>query len=669
MTLPRNVRLPRRIRFRNVSDSEPPPALSEDEGAAPPPPAYDDPSHATFPPIASSPIQSGPSQSSLHQSRSTDRLSISAASSIHHRNGMEGADHDRPPPSPLEAVDPNVIALILEDYRRTKEYVRELEWREARRKVLKRHLYKWYGLAIVVITISALLSAKHDTVVRFTEPLTRRIRSWPAGWLIPIAMLVVVSFPPLMGHEIIGILCGLVWGFGEGSGILVAGTFFGEVATWIAFKWFCTVRAKKFEKKNRLYWSLTQLIREKSFMFVLILRFSAVPGHIVTAVSASAGANVFSYCAAAILTLPKQLTITYLGSAFGTEDRRNTIISVCATFATLLMTVVAAVYVYYQMRLLMRRRNREEAMNLPQTVQDLNAITLDMDMTEVGDIGRRRTIHCHRGEFGHLAEKIGVFDSRDLLHSQKPWLFAGDVKDSRLGMGDWTTSSSGGGSMSGRGPQRSRSHPGPLNAEELKAFMTELESYRSTPAPPMVIIDDADAQNGYSDYTVSGPSRNPNRAPDIDGYIPLSTVRSAGSSTDGTSFDRGHRSLDLERLPMGGREIADDADAYAIMHGAKRPTGRGRGESRAALLGNHSIETPPLNAGPAGSRSIFEDEEFEARDVVSQDFGGSMEMRSPGSAKGKEREYGRSRGESGAALLGRPELEEASVDGDSLKGI
>ena len=43
----------------------------------------------------------------------------------------------------------------------------------------------------------------------------------------------------------------------------------------------------RFEKKNRLYWSLTQLIREKSFTFVLILRFSAVPGHIVTAVSAA----------------------------------------------------------------------------------------------------------------------------------------------------------------------------------------------------------------------------------------------------------------------------------------------------------------------------------------------------------------------------------------------
>jgi uncharacterized membrane protein YdjX (TVP38/TMEM64 family) len=98
-------------------------------------------------------------------------------------------------------------------------------------------------------------------------------------------------------------LCGLVYGLGVGFAILAAGTFIGEIAVWIAFKWLCTSRAAKwvfcfpphslggcltrdrFEKQNKLYWSLTQLIREKSFMFVLVLRFSAVPGHITTAVS------------------------------------------------------------------------------------------------------------------------------------------------------------------------------------------------------------------------------------------------------------------------------------------------------------------------------------------------------------------------------------------------
>lgn len=62
---------------------------------------------------------------------------------------------------------------------------------------------------------------------------------------------------------VIGILIGLVWGIGEGFVILAAGTFIGEILLWFSFKWCCTNAAAKFEKKNRLYWSLTQLIREK----------------------------------------------------------------------------------------------------------------------------------------------------------------------------------------------------------------------------------------------------------------------------------------------------------------------------------------------------------------------------------------------------------------------
>lgn len=95
-----------------------------------------------------------------------------------------------------------------------------------------------------------------------------------------------------------------MWGIGQGFAILAAGTFIGEIALWFSFKTCCQGRAAKFEKKNKLYSSLTQLIREKTFMFVLILRFSAVPGHITTAVSASANANFWSYLLAAFLTLP-----------------------------------------------------------------------------------------------------------------------------------------------------------------------------------------------------------------------------------------------------------------------------------------------------------------------------------------------------------------------------
>jgi uncharacterized membrane protein YdjX (TVP38/TMEM64 family) len=54
------------------------------------------------------------------------------------------------------------------------------------------------------------------------------VRDLPAGWLIPIAILFVISFPPLFGHEIIALLCGVVYGLWIGFAIVAAGTFTGE---------------------------------------------------------------------------------------------------------------------------------------------------------------------------------------------------------------------------------------------------------------------------------------------------------------------------------------------------------------------------------------------------------------------------------------------------------
>jgi hypothetical protein len=51
-------------------------------------------------------------------------------------------------------------------------------------------------------------------------PFVRKLRSIKVGWLIPIAIIIVLSFPPLFGNEIVMILVGVVWGLGIGFGIV-----------------------------------------------------------------------------------------------------------------------------------------------------------------------------------------------------------------------------------------------------------------------------------------------------------------------------------------------------------------------------------------------------------------------------------------------------------------
>ncbi|KAK8866019.1 hypothetical protein IAR55_001170 [Kwoniella newhampshirensis] len=563
----------------------------------------------------------------------------------------------------------SVLALFKEDYVTARIAMKELDYRDALRKALRRHMYKWYAILIIAIALTALITAKHETVVEFCQPVTQRIRSWPGGFMIPIGVLIIVSFPPLVGHEIVGILCGLVWGLWVGFAILAAGTFLGEIATWIAFKWFCQGRAAKFEKKNKLYSALTQLIREKSFMFVLVLRFSAVPGHITTAVSASAGANFWSYLAAAFLTLPKQWTIVYLGKAFGTQSRKNTIISVITTVLTLIGTVIAAVYIYYQMRLVMRKR----LLAMPSAI---DSTTGSVTMLEFPDEKRE--------------------GGSNSFHARRPWLFT-----------NGSTISTVGGVNGSRTPTRSWSMPGHMNEEEWRDWVQELEFEQGVlatssgrvgtpaikvdgnaivddfdPAPPL--ITPFDTPSAKYNTTTSGASTPMYTEQDMlvpalsfptDKLNALDTTYPPTSSKRGEPSTRTSSAMELtpprNNRPVGGREIADDADLYALSRGARRPEyGRMRGDSRAALLGR-PVDDAALEMGGGswkreygGGRSRGDS----GATIMGRPTLEDLELGESGSNRAWKRDYGRSRGESGAALLGRPKAEELGLDRESRIG-
>jgi hypothetical protein len=82
-------------------------------------------------------------------------------------------------------------------------------------------------------------------------------------------------------------------------------------------------------------------MREGGVGIIVLVRYSAVPGasphpspslllltfyaagHIVTAIQSTVGMSIWIYCIAAIVSLPKQLAIVYLGVIFGDKAGPN----------------------------------------------------------------------------------------------------------------------------------------------------------------------------------------------------------------------------------------------------------------------------------------------------------------------------------------------------------
>jgi len=180
-------------------------------------------------------------------------------------------------------------------------------------------------------------------------PAAHWMRDLPAGWLIPIALMIILSFPPLFGHEIIAILVGLVWGFELGFAIVAAGTILGELISFFAFRYWCVTRGAKLEQTSLRYACLATVVRKGGFKMVLIMRYSAIPSHFSTAVFSTCGISISVFCCAAILALPKQFIVVLLGTTLnesnGGNNRTGKLIVDLSLIVTIACTVGGLVYI------------------------------------------------------------------------------------------------------------------------------------------------------------------------------------------------------------------------------------------------------------------------------------------------------------------------------------
>ncbi|KAI0327058.1 hypothetical protein GY45DRAFT_1226211, partial [Cubamyces sp. BRFM 1775] len=242
-----------------------------------------------------------------------------------------------PSPTPSEARVLNNKTRICGDWRRL------LDWK---RYATRRGIWT-IAVAFVVGILLILFLAYQRRIVNWMRPFVRWMHDTPGGWVIPIAIMFVISFPPLFGHEIVAILCGDVWGVGIGFGIVAAGTVLGELGNFYAFRWCCTARGKKLERDRLTYALYAQVTREGGLVVPTVMRLSFIPGHFLTAIFSTCGMNVWVFLVAAILSLPKQLATVYIGAAQSNDGNTPTTggIKAVVVLATVAMTYLAMRYI------------------------------------------------------------------------------------------------------------------------------------------------------------------------------------------------------------------------------------------------------------------------------------------------------------------------------------
>ncbi|KDN40188.1 hypothetical protein RSAG8_08251, partial [Rhizoctonia solani AG-8 WAC10335] len=247
------------------------------------------------------------------------------------------------------------------------------------KKVFRKESYQSKGfvvtviVVIILIIITILLSVLHKQIVTAFLPAAKWVKRAPAGWLIPIALLVVLSVPPLFGAEIVHVLCGMFYGLGIGFLLVCVGTVLGEALTFFMFRYCLRSRADKLERgKGSPQWAaLARVIREGGFWVALVIRYSAIPTHIGTALFAACGMNFWVFLLTLVLSLPRQLAGVYIGvlaeeDAEGHPSKTDKTISTVVLVITIVITIVAMRWISGRMKaaalnIIREHRTREAA--------------------------------------------------------------------------------------------------------------------------------------------------------------------------------------------------------------------------------------------------------------------------------------------------------------------
>ncbi|KAF6833937.1 hypothetical protein CPLU01_05232 [Colletotrichum plurivorum] len=271
--------------------------------------------------------------------------------------------------------------LEQEEDDRDTEY-RPLNWKKIflTPKYIPFHLL---GIGILVATI--FISLHHDEVVEKLRPFSEKVRDIPAGFLIPIAILILISFPPLFGHEVVALLCGVVYGLWVGFAIVAAGTFLGEIGTWFAFKYTLRKKAQKLERTNLNYGALARLTRDGGFWIVFIIRFSVIPSHFSTAVFSTCDVKFWHFAVSTFLTLPKQIILVYLGVLLVEKQQKDNTIKNVVFGATFVLTIALAGYIWVKMRRVKRMLLEEQEARRRARMREAETLPYksEMDVVEV----------------------------------------------------------------------------------------------------------------------------------------------------------------------------------------------------------------------------------------------------------------------------------------------
>jgi len=228
-------------------------------------------------------------------------------------------------------------------------------WQRYKKLGIWGKLFIWFLIAFY-ITLAVVIILKGAVIAQAMYDLAQKLSQMKYGWLIILGIMILISFPPMLGHTTIVTLCGFAYGM-KGFYLGLAGSVLGAAVAFVVLRFLFSKRLRRWSATNDKWTALETVVKAKGLPLVILIRMSPLPPWVYanTLFASIHTVALWQFVIATLFLSPKLLLHTFIGSRLAPlsdgkqreeMDTQTKIINGCLVGGGLLLGVIASVVVY-----------------------------------------------------------------------------------------------------------------------------------------------------------------------------------------------------------------------------------------------------------------------------------------------------------------------------------
>jgi len=179
--------------------------------------------------------------------------------------------------------------------------------------------FVWFLVFFHVALFAVLAVFGPARIFQWMYDMSQELKNMRLGWLILATIMVVASFPPMVGYSTCITICGFAYGM-EGYYVAGPATLIGSGLAFIVLRLLFKEQVMAWSLKNKKWQALEEVIQANGLPLIILIRLSPFPPYVYSqALFASISVVKFwQFMLATICYQPRVLLAVFIGSKVST---------------------------------------------------------------------------------------------------------------------------------------------------------------------------------------------------------------------------------------------------------------------------------------------------------------------------------------------------------------